>query len=149
MFDDPAFWEGIYAQLPSLRKVYLTGGEPTLIRKNQEFLRKCVETGHAKHISLMFNVNCTHLPEEFVSLLRQFEFVLINASIDGFDDVNSFIRGGSDWATIDKNFRTMLEIEGQVQIGVTPTVQIYNVLSLVPLLEYIEGASQIVEDPSM
>lgn len=141
-YDEPSFWEGIYQQLPSLRKVYLTGGEPTLIKKNYEFLKKCVETGHSKHIFLMFNINCTNLSDEFVSYLKHFEFVLINASIDGFGEVNEYIRGSSNWDLIHTNFTKLLRIGKPVQIGVTPTVQVYNVLNIVELLEYIEQTTR-------
>lgn len=136
-FEDENFWDDIHRQLPSLRKVYLTGGEPTLIKQNYEFLKRCVESGHAKHIFLMFNINCTHLTDEFMSYMKHFEFVLINASIDGVGPVNNYIRGASDWSVVSANLNKLLRIPGNVKIGVTPTVQIYNVLSLCELLDYI------------
>jgi sulfatase maturation enzyme AslB (radical SAM superfamily) len=139
--EDPDFWEGVYKQLPSLRKIYLTGGEPTLIKKNYEFLKKCIETGHSKHIFLMFNINCTTLTEEFLSYLKHFEFVLINASIDGLGEVNEYIRGSSNWDLIDKNFERLLSVKGPVRVGVTPTIQIYNILNLDSLLGYIRDKS--------
>lgn len=136
-FEDPGFWEDIYKQLPSLRKVYLTGGEPTLIKQNYEFLKKCVETGHSKHIFLMFNINCTYLTDEFMSYLKHFEFVLINASIDGVGETNNYIRGASDWKVVEENFTKLLKIPGNIKVGITPTIQIYNVLNIPELLEFV------------
>lgn len=136
-FEDPGFWEDIYQQLPSLRKVYLTGGEPTLIKQNYEFLKKCVETGHAKHIFLMFNINCTHLTDEFMSYLKHFEFVLINASIDGVGETNNYIRGASDWTVVKENFRKLVKIPGNIKVGITPTIQIYNVLNITEILDFV------------
>ena len=140
-YEDQTFWDGIYSQLGSLKKVYLTGGEPTLIKKNYEFLKKCVDSGHSKHIFLMFNINCTNLTDEFLSYLEHFEFVLVNASIDGFKSVNEYIRGSSDWDVVSANFFKLLRAKGPLQIGVTPTIQVYNVLSITDLLEYVERVS--------
>jgi MoaA/NifB/PqqE/SkfB family radical SAM enzyme len=137
-YEDEEFWQGVKQQVPFLRKVYLTGGEPTLIKKNYEFLKYCIDTGHCKHIFLMFNINGTHVPEEFIELLQHFEFVLLNVSLDGVGEVNNYIRGGSDWAEVDKNMRFLLTKGKSIKIGITPTVQIYNVLSLVDLLAYVE-----------
>ncbi len=140
-FEDESFWSSVERHLPQLRKVYLTGGEPTLIKRNLKFIKNCISTGHAKHIFLMFNTNCTHLTEEFLELLPQFEFTLVNCSIDGIGPVNDYIREGSEWPVLDKNLRRLSQLGRKVQIGVTPVVQIYNILDLVPLMEYIDALS--------
>jgi MoaA/NifB/PqqE/SkfB family radical SAM enzyme len=140
-YDDPLFWEAVHAQLPDLRKIYVTGGEPTIIKKNIEFLRHCVETGHASHISLLLSVNCTGFTDEFLALLGEFESVLINASLDGCGEVNEYVRGGSRWEKVSESFRQLLRLPVKIQVGVTPTVQIYNVLHLVDLLRFVEDSA--------
>ncbi len=140
-FESDEFWDEVIQSIPNLRKVYLTGGEPTLIEKNYKFMQACIDSGHAKNIFLMFNINCTNVQDKFLQYLPHFEFVLINASIDGRGAQNEYIRHLSRWETIDKNFRKLVELPRNVQIGVTPVIQIYNILTIVDLLEYIESVS--------
>lgn len=137
-YDSDQFWNEVIASIPNLRKVYLTGGEPTLIENNYRFLQACVESGYAKQIFLMFNVNGTNIQPRFLEVLKHFEFVLINVSIDGFGAVNEYIRHLSRWESVDRNFRSLLKAEGNIQIGVTPVIQSYNILYLTDLLDYIE-----------
>lgn len=144
-YEDENFWQSLDSQIPFLRKIYLTGGEPTLIKKNATFLKRCIELGYAKQIFLMFNINCTQIPEDFALYAKEFEFVLINASIDGVGSTNDYIRSGTNWKTIDKNFDKLLQIEGKIQIGVTPTVQIYNINQLPKLVEYTQLKSDEYE----
>ncbi len=140
-YESDAFWDEVISSIPNLRKVYLTGGEPTLIEKNYKFMQACIDSGYAKNIFLMFNINCTNVQEKFLSYLPHFQFVLINASIDGFGPANEYIRHLSRWETIDKNLRKLVELPRNVQIGVTPVLQIYNILNIVELLDYVESIS--------
>lgn len=140
-YDREELWDEIISSIPKLRKVYLTGGEPTLIENNYKFLQTCVDTGHAKNIFLLLNTNCTNLQERFLELLPHFRLVVLNASIDGFGSTNEYIRYLSRWETVSKNLRKLLMVPGNVQIGVTPVVQIYNSLAITELLDYIEQLS--------
>lgn len=140
-FERDAFWDEVIESIPNLRKVYLTGGEPTLIEKNYRFLQACIDSGHAEHIFLMFNTNCTNIQDRFLALLPHFNFVLINASIDGVGPANDYIRFLSRWESIDKNFRKLVGLAANVQIGITPVIQVYNSLCLVDLLRYVEAVS--------
>lgn len=139
--ENDRFWDEITAYIPQLRKVYLTGGEPTLINKNYEFMQKCIDMGYAKRIFLMFNINGTNVTDRFLEYLPHFEFVLVNVSLDGFGALNEYIRTGSKWPKIDENFRRLLSARGNVQIGVTPVFQAYNVLDITRLLDYIDEMS--------
>lgn len=140
-FESDAFWDEVIESIPNLRKVYLTGGEPTLIEKNYRFLQACIDSGHSKHIFLMFNTNCTNIQDRFLKLLPHFEFVLINASIDGLGPINDYIRFLSRWETVDKNFRRLVGLADNVKIGITPVVQVYNILNIVDLLRYVESVA--------
>jgi MoaA/NifB/PqqE/SkfB family radical SAM enzyme len=137
-FETDKFWSEVHEAIPFLKKVYLTGGEPTLIQKNYEFLQRCVDTGYSKNIFLMFNTNCTNVQERFLELLPHFKWVLMNASIDSFGKSNDYIRHLSRWESIDRNFQKLLQVPGKVKLGVTPVIQIYNILEITNLLDYVE-----------
>lgn len=142
-YESDNFWTGVEDNIPYLKKVYMTGGEPTLIKGNYRFLNKCREMGFASKIELFFNINFTNMKEEFIEQLNSFQWSSVNASLDGYGSVNEYIRAPSRWNIIDKNFRK-LAAEGKrnIQLGISPVIQIYNVLNIVDLLEYAEEVMQ-------
>lgn len=143
-YESDKFWDEVIQSIPNLRKVYLTGGEPTLIEKNYKFMQACIDSGHAKNMFLMFNINCTNVQDRFLDFLPHFGFVLINASIDGFGKENEYIRHLSRWETVDKNFKKLTRLPSNVQIGITPVIQIYNILTITDLLRYTEEVAASV-----
>jgi MoaA/NifB/PqqE/SkfB family radical SAM enzyme len=141
-FNQPEFWSQLDALIPNLRKVYMTGGEPSLIQGNQVFLQQCVSMGFAKNIELFFNLNMTRLSEEFVNLLPQFEWVGINASLDGHGIVNEYIRSPSKWSVIQENFERLSRLSGfNFELGISTVVQVYNILDLTDLFDFAEEIS--------
>jgi MoaA/NifB/PqqE/SkfB family radical SAM enzyme len=124
-FDADVFWKDIYAWLPDLRKVYMTGGEPTMIKNNMDFLDFAADNGHAKHITVFMNTNCTNANPKFLNSISKYESVDINASLDGVGNVNEFIRGTKSWDIILRNYRAMLD-KPNVNSNITPVLQIYN-----------------------
>ena len=139
-YESPAFWASVEKLIPSLKKVYMTGGEPTLIEGNYRFMRKCVELGRAGEIELLFNVNGTRIPEEFLGLINKFAAATVNVSLDGVGAVGEYIRSPSRWSAVSKNLEALIAKAGpRVSVGVTPVVQVYNALDLVPLLDHVAG----------
>lgn len=141
-YETDNFWDGVEENIPHLKKVYMTGGEPTLIEGNYRFLNRCRELGYADKIELFFNINFTNLRESFLEQLKDFHWTGVNASLDGYGLVNEYIRAPSRWDVIDKNFRTMAAEGGRrLNLGISPVIQIYNILNIVDLLEYAEEVS--------
>ena len=136
-FEGNFMWNDIISTIPHLQKVYMTGGEPTLLKNNYRFMDECVASGHAKDMELFFNINCTNVTDRFIEATKHFKTVRINASIDGFEGVNNYIRHPSKWFTIHVNFCRLIA-EDHIIVNVTPVVQIYNVYNLIYLLDYIK-----------
>lgn len=132
------FWRSVERLIPNLKKVYMTGGEPTLIEGNYRFMRRCVEAGRAGDIELMFNINATKVSDEFIDLIGRFGLTLVNLSLDGVGVVGEYIRYPSRWDAVRSNVTKLLERSGPaVHFGVTPVAQIYNILDLAPLFEHL------------
>lgn len=139
-FDGEVLWDQIIDLIPSLKKVYMTGGEPTLIQNNFKFMDECIRRGR-RDILLFFNTNCTNVNKKFTNLIGQFGQVNINASIDGTGLVNDYIRSPSNWSQLSKNVETLAQMPN-VHLGVTPTVQIYNVFNLVDTLKWVDDLNK-------
>jgi len=135
-FDHDIMWDQVISLIPTLKKVYMTGGEPTLIKNNFKFMEECIKQGR-KDIVLFFNTNCTNVNRKFLDLIRQFDTVNINASLDGTGRVNDYIRAPSDWIQISTNIERLAELPN-VHLGITPTVQIYNMFNVVSLIKWVE-----------
>ena len=139
-FDHDILWDQVISLIPKLKKVYMTGGEPTLIKNNFKFMQACIDQGR-KDIVLFFNTNCTNINKKFLELIAQFDQVNINASMDGIGIVNEYIRAPSDWKLISENIEKLAQMPN-VNLGVTPTIQVYNVFDIVNMLEWVEDLNK-------
>ena len=139
-FESDMLWNQIEDMIPTLKKVYMTGGEPTLIENNFYFMEKCIEKGR-KDLLLFFNTNCSNINKRFADVLTKFDKVDINASIDGYGNMNDYIRHPSHWEKISKNFETLASIKN-VNLGISPVVQIYNIFNIDQIIDYVYEVNQ-------
>ena len=130
-------WKDAYDWMPNLKKIYITGGEPTLIKHNVEFLQACVDEGYGDQIEVFLNTNCTNVNEAFLEIIQQFSKVLINASLDGIGATNEYIRYPSNWAELEVNYKNMLKLDN-VSSNATPVLQLYNLHSIHEVLHYCD-----------
>jgi sulfatase maturation enzyme AslB (radical SAM superfamily) len=129
--------------LPYLKKIYMTGGEPTLIKRNLEFLRRCKELGFASQIEIFFSLNLTQLEDDFLDCLHGFRKVRINGSIDGYGAANDYIRFPSRWKDVDSNLRKLASLESlPLEVGTSTVIQPYNILDLPKLFSYLEDVNK-------
>lgn len=133
----PDMWRQLKSYIPGLEKIYFTGGEPTLVPQVKEYLQECIDTGHADHIELVFTTNLTNINQSLLELCDKFSQVHWAMSIDGYGQLNNYIRSNSNWKTIDKNLKLLLG--SKFSAGIHPTVCVYNVLYITDLLEYVEN----------
>lgn len=110
----------MFADLKDLREVYLTGGEPMMVKHLANFLEKL-----NSNVELRFNTNGTILNKNVLDELRRFERVQMCYSIDGIGKVNDYIRWGSQWGEIERNLDIMQTLPN-VMISVGPTIQVLN-----------------------
>jgi MoaA/NifB/PqqE/SkfB family radical SAM enzyme len=128
-------WEKIINAIPRLQKLYLTGGEPTLIAGNIHFLEKCAVMGRTDIVPF-FNTNCTNINERFLSAIRKFKAVHIMASVDAVGLLNDYIRPPSKWDKVRDNLEKLASLPN-VELGFSPTIQAYNVFVVRRLVEYV------------
>jgi len=58
--------------------------------------------------------------------------------LDGIGIVNEYIRAPSDWIQISSNIEKLAQMPN-VHLGITPTVQVYNVFDLVNTIKWVEN----------
>jgi sulfatase maturation enzyme AslB (radical SAM superfamily) len=129
-------WELLDNWIGKVERVFMTGGEPTIIKKNLEYIQKIILTGRSKEIELIFTTNATNVNSEFLKLAGNFKSVHFAVSIDAVGDLATYIRFPSNWSTIKQN----LSIIGQNNfgVGINTTIQWLNMTRLTEMFNFIE-----------
>ncbi|MBC6415424.1 MAG: twitch domain-containing radical SAM protein [Bdellovibrionales bacterium] len=132
-----SLWKSILDWTPSLRQLYFTGGEPTLIKENWKFINYLQEKDFAKNIDLIFNLNCTQVPDKLINTFSHFKSVTITLSIDGYKEVQEYIRYPSKWKEIENNVIKLVKNRTRKCLFyLSPVVQVYNILNLVDIFDW-------------
>lgn len=121
--------------LDSKTRVYLTGGEPTIMIDVFEFMEKCIAKNKTD-FEFSLGTNAAKISDRFLNLARHFTNLGFSVSLDGFGRVNDYWRWGSDWDTIVKNMH-LLEQQGHV-ISINTVPGIYSITSLHLLYEFLD-----------
>jgi len=131
------FWDQLYKQIPTIKHVYMVGGEPLLIKEHYSFLEECIKQGHSKNITIEYNTNLVSIPNKVWGIWKSFKNINIGASIDGTGLINEYIRFPSKWKTIESNLRKLDNVEGNFNIWIAHTVNVLNIYNLPDFLKWI------------
>lgn len=128
----------ILAMSTSLVRLELFGGEPLYNKKVIDLLRKIVDSGHSKHITLYVNTNGSVDITEKLPEVIEFQEVEIGVSLDGVGEQFDYIRHGLEYTQVIGNIRRWQQYFDKHQtkyfIDSISTVSVLNVLDL-PLLK--------------
>jgi len=118
----------------NLKKLYVAGGEPTAMPKFYDFLDQCIAEDRV--FEFLVNTNGTKLNNRFKKQLKRLPHMQFTVSIDGFDQLNHYIRWPSQWDKIVDNVRYLVD-QGH-SVNINTTVSIYNVLGLYELFQWAD-----------
>lgn len=82
--------------------VYLTGGEPAVMREVYDFMQHCIDRGRTD-FTFTLPSNVQSLNNKFLSLAKQFKHMHFSVSIDGYGAVNDYVRWRTNWKTVEEN----------------------------------------------
>ena len=122
-----------------LKKVNFLGGEPLIIKEHTDFLKQCIKHDIAKNMILFYTTNLTVLKDELFDLWSQFKHVYLGVSIDGYGEVDDYIRYPSKWAKLEKNIKKISEWKKKLNMDlqIHATFQALNILNYDKLLEWV------------
>jgi MoaA/NifB/PqqE/SkfB family radical SAM enzyme len=148
---DDDTWELLDQWLPHVRRVFMTGGEPTIIKRNLDYINKIISSGRSKEVELIFTTNATNINQKFIEIGKEFKSVSYNVSIDAVGTLAKYIRYPSDWATIENNLKNI-----KWGVSLNTTIQWLNMTRLNEIFDYIENCGiafggvwfQLVTDPA-
>jgi organic radical activating enzyme len=120
------------------KRLTMLGGEPFYDVVTFDFLKKLVEQGRSKNISVDLNTNMTSVTDDKMRFLSDnFSSIILKASIDGIGAVNNYLRYPSDWETIEQNLE---KINQYPNVDVVVTTALSN-LALIKYHEVVRWAA--------
>lgn len=141
--------------LSNLKMVKYLGGEPFVSKQLYDLFELLENRNIIGQVEFQTNTNCTLFPTKYVNYLNKFKNLVITLSIDGFEDLNEYIRDGKPWDVVLKAFKEWKEYKKQHHkclLLLVPSVQAYNIHDLTNLKKFaslndIKFKFQHVRDP--
>ena len=118
-----------------VQRLVFVGGEPALSKEVLELLKYFKDQNYGGKVRVEITTNLTNLSDELLETLKHFKTVQIVCSLDGFDQVNSYIRYPSKWPVIEKNLLRYAQLPQAVFI-LSPVLQIYNAFHFTDVFRY-------------
>lgn len=122
-------------------ELYILGGETTVMDEVLDLIEYVDKNNYIENLHFRTNINGTVLPNVFLSAITKFKMTSIAVSIDGYDEVNNYIRYPSKWSKIEQNLSTLYQLALEnisINLRVCVTVQSLNILSLDKFLSWLE-----------
>ena len=131
-------YEMFSKQTPGMKEIHISGGEPLIIDEHYKLLETYVNEGVAKNIKLDYNTNFTNIPKKFLEIWPNFREVDVGGSIDGYGELNDYIRAPSKFHALEKTIETLdKQSSDNVRPWFTHTVQIQNVFYITELIQWV------------
>lgn len=123
-------------QIETAKRIYVAGGEPTIMPEFYAFLQKCIDINKTD-FELLIGTNGMKVSNKLLNLLGHFSDVCFSVSFDGYKKINDYIRWGSEFDTIVKNAK-LLKNQGH-KIGLQTVLSIYNACRIHEIFEFYDA----------
>jgi hypothetical protein len=140
-FKTDVYQDNIKQATKKLDRVYITGGEPTLIKENRKLLQNLLDQDN-QNCFVSFTTNGTQADSELLNLLRQFPNNEVQISIDGVGEQAHYVRYPTDWQQFTDNVTAIASIEN-VKIVFYTVISAYNMVSLKDILTYVDSVAAV------
>ncbi len=136
------FMENFSKFVSDLRMLDFAGGEPLIDPLHYKILEEVIKNGKPEETTLRYSTNLTILSFEKFQILdfwSQFKEVHLTISIDGFSELNEYIRFGTKSEDLKKNIEAVKKIKQVKSIKGTTTLNAYNSIFVDKTIDYIVG----------
>lgn len=137
-------WKEILATGETLDALFMTGGEPMLIKKYYELMDFLIDIGTSSKINLHIYTNASVYNPIFIDKMLKFKSVTLNLSIDGVGSMAEYQRYGVEWKIIRENIEKFLSLP--VKVSFHTTITAYNLLDLSSLAKFYESIRKKHDD---
>lgn len=139
------FLENINSNIDFLKQVLdqdikhlkILGGEPLLDDRMLSVLAE-IDKEKSKKISLLFVTNGSVDLTDVQHRLKNFKSVMFVLSLEGIGELQTYVRRGSDWKSIENNVKKYIKYHGTKDLYVSYTLQALTILDLPDLIGWCE-----------
>jgi len=125
-----------HVNIDNIEKLYVAGGEPTVMPELYTFLETCIEK-EKTNFEILLNTNAVSLNKKFKSLLKHFDNFNFEISVDGYGLVDQYIRWPTNWNKLINNIDYIYN-QGH-NISFNSVVSIYNISSLYSIIDFLSN----------
>lgn len=125
-----------FVDFTNLKSLYVAGGEPTVMPELYDFLEKCIADDNVD-FDFTINTNAVKFSNKLKDLICHFTNLQFIVSIDGYKDVNHYVRWPSNWDSIIDNVHYL--INHNHKVIVQSVVSIWTIPKLYELINFIEN----------
>jgi organic radical activating enzyme len=143
-FETDIFYSNFKKLAPALKRLYTTGGEPTVIKSNYKMFQLLLDAGNTD-CRIEFTSNMTNWNPLFYDKLSKFKNVEIQMSIDGIDEIGEYIRYPSNFAKVRENMFKVAELvslNSGWRLKCYTVLQALNYKHLVPIWDLLNQLTE-------
>jgi hypothetical protein len=142
-WESQVWWDRFDEIAPSLRHLYITGGEPMIVPAHDEILQKLVDKGLAGKVVIEIDTNLTALNPKIIALWKQFKRVDLRISLDAVGELYEIARFPAKWPRFVANVQKIKAVDA-------PNIRIWLTSCLSPLTVFqLEETEQFSKDMGM
>ena len=135
-YKDEALLKELLNLVDKIDTLYISGGEPFIVKENIEVLEYLISIGRASEVNVRIITNGTvKLTDRTINIFKQFKKVSIMYSIDDVGERFTYQRHPVSWKKVANNFIHALQYDF-LDITIVYTVSIFNCLSSKEFLEW-------------
>jgi len=123
----------LYDNIDVIKKLMITGGEPTLMPEVKKLVERVVYD--KLDVTLLITTNASFTDDFWCEATRLHSKIHWTVSLDGVGAAAELIRSGTDWAVVERNARWLAQ--HAPSMNVNTVVSNLNVLQLEPLLKFV------------
>jgi MoaA/NifB/PqqE/SkfB family radical SAM enzyme len=132
--DSPRWWEQFEIIKNRIRHLYITGGEPFIIKGHDILLDKLIEADLAKEIILEYDTNLSVINDKILNRLKAFKQVILSISCDDVEERYNLVRYGGEFSTLLSNMAKIKERGFEVR-HISACIGTHNVYAPIRLYE--------------
>ena len=146
-FDSKSLFEAIDDNISNLEEIYFVGGEPLLMEEHYTLLDKLIAAGNTS-VRLRYNTNLSRFDFKSKNVLeywKNFNSILVNASLDHYDYKLEYIRNGADWNVIKQNLKDLKNLPS-VKLQIHWLMSVFNATDIFEIFDYYVSNNFINEE---
>ena len=125
----------IFSNVESLENIYLAGGEPLLMKDNEEFLKLLLEKN--PNVNIRVNTNLSKTKTNVFNLLTQFKNVHWTISVESIEKEFEYMRFGGVWTDFLANLDEISKLDHKLTFNMTWGLLNYS--SIFDCVEFLQN----------